>query len=80
MCLQLTVTRAQKIQRFLSQPFQVAEPFTNMEGRRVQLADTISGFKEILEGKHDDVPLPAFYMVGDIAEVMSKAKSMAEDA
>ncbi|MGA2863035.1 MAG: F0F1 ATP synthase subunit beta [Verrucomicrobiota bacterium] len=65
----LTVFRARKIQRFLSQPFSVAEVFTGQEGRQVPVADTIRGFKEILEGKHDDVPEGDFYMKGGIEEI-----------
>ena len=63
-----SVARARKIQRFLSQPFFVAEQFTGLEGKYVELADTIRGFKEIVEGKHDDLPEQAFYMVGTIEE------------
>ncbi|BDA43808.1 ATP synthase subunit beta, mitochondrial [Coccomyxa sp. Obi] len=74
-----TVARARKIQRFLSQPFQVAEVFTGSPGKYVQLADTVSGFKGILEGKYDDLPEMAFYMVGDISEVQTKADKMARD-
>ena len=70
----ITVSRARKMQRFLSQPFHVAEVFTGKAGRYVKLEDTIRGFKEILEGKHDDIPENAFYMVGDIEEVLEKAK------
>jgi len=70
----VTVSRARKIQRFLSQPFHVAEVFTGKAGRYVKLEDTIRGFMEILEGKHDDIPENAFYMVGDIAEALEKAK------
>jgi F-type H+-transporting ATPase subunit beta len=66
----LTVARARKIQRFLSQPFHVAEQFTGMEGRYVKIADTVKGFQEILDGKHDDVPEQAFYMKGTIEEVV----------
>jgi len=73
----LTVSRARKIQRFLSQPFFVAEAFTGTPGRYVKLEDTIRGFKEIVEGKHDDLPEQAFYMVGGIDEVIEKAKKMA---
>jgi F-type H+-transporting ATPase subunit beta len=73
----LIVSRARKIQRFLSQPFSVAEVFTNIKGAYVKLADTIRGFKEIVDGKHDDVPEQAFYMVGTIEDVLEKAKSMA---
>jgi F-type H+-transporting ATPase subunit beta len=75
----LTVSRARKIQRFLSQPFQVAEVFTGTPGKYVDLKSTISGFRGILEGKYDDVPEMAFYMVGDIEEVISKADKMAKD-
>jgi F-type H+-transporting ATPase subunit beta len=69
----LTVSRARKIQRFLSQPFFVAAQFTGKEGRYVKLEDTIKGFKAILEGKHDDIPEGAFYMVGDIEEALENA-------
>lgn len=72
----VTVSRARKIQKFLSQPFHVAEQFTGTPGRYVKLSDTIRGFKEILEGKHDELPEQAFYMVGGIDEVLEKAKSM----
>lgn len=71
------VARARRIQRFLSQPFHVAEQFTGTPGRYVKLEDTIRGFKEILEGKHDDLPEQAFYMVGTIEEAVEKAKQMA---
>ena len=74
----LTVSRARKIQRFLSQPFFVAAQFTGTEGKFVTVADTVRGFKEILEGKHDDLPEQAFYMVGGIEEVVEKAKRLAE--
>ena len=74
----LTVSRARKIQRFLSQPFFVAAQFTGTEGKFVTVADTVRGFKEILEGKHDDLPEQAFYMVGGIEEVVEKAKKLAE--
>src|ERR1700758_4424375 len=74
----LTVSRARKIQRFLSQPFNVAEQFTGFPGKYIKLADTIKGFKEIVEGKHDDLPEQAFYMVGTIEEAQEKAKKMAE--
>jgi F-type H+-transporting ATPase subunit beta len=73
----LTVSRARKVQKFLSQPFFVAEGFTGFPGKYVQIADTIRGFKEIVEGKHDAVPEQAFYMVGTIEEVIEKAKSHA---
>ncbi len=70
----LTVSRARKIQRFLSQPFHVAETFTGVSGRYVKLEDTIRGFREIIDGKHDDIPEGAFYMVGTIEEALEKAK------
>ncbi len=72
----LTVSRARKIQRFLSQPFSVAEQFTGMEGKYVPLKETIRGFKEIIEGKHDDLPESAFLMVGTIEEAVEKAKTL----
>jgi len=72
----LTVARARKIQRFLSQPFFVAAQFTGKEGRYVKLEDTIRGFKAIIEGNHDDLPEGAFYMVGGIEEAVQKAKEM----
>jgi len=72
----LTVARARKIQKFLSQPFHVAEQFTGMKGRYVKVADTVRSFNEILEGKHDEVPEQAFYMVGTIEEVLEKADKM----
>ena len=72
----LTVERARKIQKFLSQPFHVAEQFTGMKGKYVQLEDTIRSFKEILEGKHDAIPEQAFYMVGNIDEVIAKSKTL----
>lgn len=72
----LIVARARKIQRFLSQPFHVAEQFTGMKGKYVQLKDTIRGFKEILDGKCDDLPEQAFYMVGGIEEVYEKAEQL----
>lgn len=75
-----TVARARKIQRFLSQPFHVAEIFTGSPGKLVSLADTISGFKGILDGKYDDLPESAFYMVGNIDEAIAKAKKMAAEA
>ncbi len=75
----LVVTRARKIQRFLSQPFHVAEAFTGTPGVYVQLQDTIRAFKEIVDGKHDDIPEQAFYMVGTIEQVMEKAKKLATD-
>ena len=71
----LTVSRARKIQRFLSQPFHVAEVFTGMAGKYVPVAETIRGFKEILEGRHDGLPEDAFYMVGGIDEALEKARA-----
>jgi F-type H+/Na+-transporting ATPase subunit beta len=76
----LIVARARKIQRFLSQPFHVAEQFTGSPGRYVKVADTIKSFKEIVEGKHDELPEQAFYLVGDIGEAMDKAKKLREVA
>jgi len=73
----LTVARARRIQRFLSQPFHVAEQFTGTPGRYVPVKETIRGFKEIIEGKHDDLPEAAFYMVGGIDEAVEKAGKMA---
>jgi F-type H+-transporting ATPase subunit beta len=73
----LTVARARKIQRFLSQPFHVAEAFTGTPGEYVELKDTIRGFKEIVDGKHDDIPEQAFYMVGTIEKAVEKAKKLA---
>ena len=70
----LTVNRARKVQRFLSQPFSVAEQFTGMQGKYVPLKETIRGFKEIIEGKHDDLPESAFLFVGTIEEAIEKAK------
>jgi len=72
----LTVTRARKIQRFLSQPFFVASQFTGVEGKYVSTADTVRGFKEIVEGQHDELPEQAFYMVGGIEEAVEKAEKM----
>src|ERR1700677_4773651 len=69
----LTVNRARKVQRFLSQPFHVAEVFTGAAGRYVKIADTVKGFKAIVEGKYDDIPEQAFYMKGDIGEVLEAA-------
>ncbi|MFA5180767.1 MAG: F0F1 ATP synthase subunit beta [Syntrophales bacterium] len=74
----LTVSRARKIQRFLSQPFFVAAQFTGTDGKFVSVPDTVRAFKEILEGKHDDLPEQAFYMVGGIEEVIEKAKRLSE--
>jgi len=72
----LTVTRARKLQKFLSQPFFVGEQFTGLKGKYVTVADTVRGFKEIVEGKHDDLPEQAFFMVGTIEEAVEKAKAM----
>jgi len=72
----ITVARARKLQRFLSQPFFVAEQFTGFKGKYVTIADTIKGFKEIVDGKHDDLPEQAFYLVGTIEEAVEKAKTM----
>jgi F-type H+-transporting ATPase subunit beta len=72
----LTVARARKIQRFLSQPFFVAEQFTGLQGKYVKLEDTIRGFAEIVEGKYDSVPEQAFYLVGGIEEVLEKGKKL----
>jgi F-type H+-transporting ATPase subunit beta len=74
---QITVQRARKMQRFLSQPFQVAEQFTGTPGVYVPLEDTVRGFREILDGKHDDLPEQAFYMVGNIESAVEKAKTLA---
>jgi F-type H+/Na+-transporting ATPase subunit beta len=71
-----TVTRARKLERFLSQPFFVAEQFTGNKGKFVEVKDTVKGFKEILEGKHDDLPEQAFYMVGTIEEAIAKAEKL----
>ncbi|MBA2363719.1 MAG: F0F1 ATP synthase subunit beta [Chloroflexia bacterium] len=72
----LTVSRARKIERFLSQPMNVAEQFTGQPGQYVPVADTVRGFQEILDGKHDSLPEQAFYMVGDIDQVLAKAREM----
>ncbi len=74
----LTVARARKIQKFLSQPFHVAEQFTGFPGKYIKLADTIKGFKEIVEGKHDELPEQAFYMQGTIEDVIEKARQMGQ--
>jgi len=74
----ITVARARRIQRFLSQPFHVAEVFTGTAGKYVAVKDTVKGFKEIIEGKHDDLPENAFYMVGSIEEAREKAEKMAQ--
>ena len=74
-----TVSRARKVEKFLSQPFFVAEVFTGAPGKYVSVKDTIQGFKEILDGVHDNVPEQAFYMVGSIEEVLEKAKTVKSD-
>ena len=76
----LTVSRARKVQRFLSQPFSVAEQFTGMEGKYVPIAETIRGFREIIDGEHDDLPESAFLFAGTIDDVIAKARAMEEDA
>ena len=77
---QVTVGRARRIQRFLTQPFFVGEVFTGMPGRYVPVAETVRGFQEIIDGKHDDLPEQAFYMVGTIDEAVEKGKKMQEEA
>jgi F-type H+-transporting ATPase subunit beta len=76
----LLVARARKIERFLSQPFFVAEQFTGNPGRYVSIADTVRSFKEIVEGKHDDLPEQAFYMVGTIEDAIEKAQRLLAQA
>ena len=75
----LTVARARKIERFLSQPFHVAEVFTGSPGKLVDLKDTIAGFKGLVEGKYDHLPEAAFYMVGTIEEAVEKGKKLATE-
>ena len=75
----LTVGRARKIQRFLSQPFFVTKQFTGMDGRYVKLEDTIKGFKELVSGKYDHIPEQAFYMVGTMEEALEKAEKMKKE-
>ena len=75
-----TVARARRLQRFLSQPFNVAEAFTGRAGKYVPVAETVKGFKEILEGKHDALPEEAFFMVGTIEEAVEKGKQLLETA
>ena len=72
----ILVNRARRLQKFLSQPFFVAEQFTGMKGKYVSIQDTIRSFKEVVEGKHDDLPEQAFYMIGTIEDVIEKAKEM----
>ena len=76
----LAVSRARKIEKFLSQPMFVAAQFTGLEGKYVKIADTIRGFKEIVAGQHDNIPEQAFYMVGTIEEAVAKAEKMAATA
>jgi len=74
------VGRARRIQKFLSQPFFVAEAFTGRPGKYVKIEDTIKGFKEVIDGKHDDVPEQAFYMAGGIDEVLENAEKLKSGA
>jgi F-type H+-transporting ATPase subunit beta len=76
----LTVSRARKVQRFLSQPFHVAETFTGQAGKYVEIKDTVRGFKEIIEGRCDDIPEQAFVMMGGIEEVRARAEKMAKES
>ena len=76
----LVVSRARRLQRFLSQPMFVAEAFTGRAGKYVPVSETIKGFKEILEGKHDDLPEEAFYMVGNIEEAVEQGKKLLAEA
>ena len=76
----LTVSRARKVQRFLSQPFSVAEQFTGMEGKYVPISETVRGFREIIDGEHDDIPESAFLFAGTIDDVLAKAKAMEGEA
>ena len=73
----LTVARARKIERFMSQPFDVAKVFTGNDGKQVELEDTINSFHELVSGKHDSLPEDAFYMVGGVSEAIEKAKKIA---
>ena len=73
----LIVSRARRVEKFMSQPFRVAEQFTGLPGKYVPLKDTIRSFKELIEGKHDDLPEQAYYNVGSIDEAVEKAKSIA---
>ena len=72
----LVVARARKVQKFLSQPFFVAEQFTGLKGKYVDIKDTVRAFREILDGKHDSVPEQAFYLVGTIEDALEKAKTL----
>ncbi|MGO9096603.1 MAG: F0F1 ATP synthase subunit beta, partial [Bryobacteraceae bacterium] len=74
------VSRARRLQRFLSQPFHVAEQFTGMQGKYVKLADTIQGFREIVDGKHDEIPEQAFWMQGTIEDVLARAEQLKASA
>jgi F-type H+-transporting ATPase subunit beta len=74
----LIVSRARKVQKFFSQPFFVAAQFTGLEGKYVKLEDTVRGFRELVDGKHDDLPEQAFYMVGTIEEAIERAKTLAQ--
>ncbi|MEM1104671.1 MAG: F0F1 ATP synthase subunit beta, partial [Pseudomonadota bacterium] len=76
----LTVQRARKVERFLSQPFDVAEIFTGFPGKQVPVADTVRSFKALVEGEYDHLPEAAFYMVGSIDEAVEKAEKMAAEA
>ncbi|HYO81890.1 MAG TPA: F0F1 ATP synthase subunit beta, partial [Bryobacteraceae bacterium] len=76
----LTVARARKVQRYLSQPFHVAEQFTGIKGKYVKLEDTIRSFTEIIAGKHDEIPEQAFYMQGSIDDVLERAEQMKKAA
>ena len=76
---QITVARARRLERFMSQPMFVAETFTGIPGRFVPVKETVRGFKEILEGKHDDLPENAFFMVGTIDEAVAKGQALAEE-
>ena len=76
----IIVSRARKIQRFLSQPFYVAEQFTGIKGQYVKIADTIRGFREIVDGKHDDIPEQAFLLQGTIEQVLEKYEQMKREA
>ena len=76
----ITVARARKVQRFLSQPFSVASQFTGIDGKYVPIEETVRGFKEILEGKHDEVPESAFLFVGGIDEVLEKAAAAEKES
>jgi F-type H+-transporting ATPase subunit beta len=76
----IIVARARKIQRFLSQPFHVAEQFTGISGKYVKIADTIRGFREIVEGKHDEIPEQAFLLQGTIEDVIARGEQMKKEA